>query len=227
MSLSRRDFLKVGATSTALSLYPASAIAATNTDITHGPRNKKNVALTFHGGGTRKLADSILSELAKTKTPITVFAVGTFLQQQPDIAKLILDAGHELGNHSMHHLVMTTLAKSKIESEILECAALLKKETGNQGKYFRPSGTTVSNSAIRAAALKAGYGPCITYEVDSFDYTDPGATKVVSTIMKKIKPGSIVGMHFGYTSTIKAIPLLLDALHAKGLTPVTLSQLLD
>lgn len=224
--INRRNFLKIGAATGALVIDPSLSQASVNTDITHGSRNKKMVALTFHGGGPRKLADAILAEFAKTSTPISVLAVGSFLQQQPDIAQLILHAGHDLGNHTMHHLTMTTLSKSRVESEILECAAELKRLTGSQGKYFRPSGTTVSTATIRAAALKAGYGPCITYDVDSLDYTEPGAAKVVSRVMKEVKPGSIIGMHFGYQSTVKAIPALLEGLHAKGLTPVTLSTLL-
>ena len=224
--IDRRDFLKIGAAAGALMLEPSLAQAAANTDITHGPRTKKMVALTFHGSGSRKLADVLLAEFAKTSTPITVLAVGTFLQQEPDIAKVILGSGHDLGNHTMHHLAMTTLSKAKIASEILECAAELKKLTGSQGKYFRPSGTTVSTAAIRAAALMAGYGPCITYDVDPLDYTEPGAANVVSRVMQAVKPGSIIGLHFGYESTIKAVPALLEGLHSKGLTPVTLSTLL-
>lgn len=224
--VNRRNFLKFGAIAGTLMLDPSLAQASVNTDITHGSRSKNMVALTFHGGGPRKLADALLNEFAKTSTPISVFAVGIFLQQQPDIAKLILSAGHDLGNHTMHHLAMNTLSKTKIKSEILECAAELKKLTGSQGKYFRPSGTTVSTADIRAAAVKAGYGPCITYDVDPLDYTEPGAAKVVSRVMKAVKPGSIIGMHFGYQSTIKAIPALLKGLNEKGLTPVTLSTLL-
>ena len=225
LEISRRNILKLGIASIAVSSNPSLAFASTNADITHGSRSKNQVALTFHGAGTRKMANAILKEMANASTPMTVFAVGTFLEQQPDIAKVILDAGHDLGNHTMHHLTMTTLSKAKIITEIEECAALLKKMTGTQGKYFRPSGTTVSTSAIRAASIKAGYGPCITYDVDSFDYTDPGAPKVISTIMKKIRPGSIVGMHFGHQSTINALPKLIEQLHAKGLSPVALTDL--
>jgi len=118
LEISRRNILKLGIASIAVSSHPSLAFASTNTDITHGSRFKNQVALTFHGAGTRKMTNAILKEMANASTPMTVFAVGTFLEQQPDIAKVILDAGHDLGNHTMHHLTMTTLSKAKMITEI-------------------------------------------------------------------------------------------------------------
>jgi peptidoglycan/xylan/chitin deacetylase (PgdA/CDA1 family) len=44
--------------------------------------------------------------------------------------------------------------------------------------------------------------------------------------MKTVQNGSIIGMHFGHAHTVTALPLLIQALQAKGLTPVTVTQLL-
>ena len=49
---------------------------------------------------------------------------------------------------------------------------------------------------------------------------------MLADIGKSIKNGSIVSLHFGHQDTIDAMPTLLENLHAKGLTPVTLTTLL-
>ncbi len=227
----RRDFLRLGAAlglGAILSSNPAMASqpSAAGPDITHGLRNRKEVAITFHGAGSISYAKAILAEVARANAGISVLVVGTWLQEFPEMAKMILDAGHDLGNHTMTHPVLTQLSLSKVQAEINRCDAILTKLTGHKGAWFRPSGTLKSNATIRIAAGRAGYKNCITYDVDSLDYTDQSTSATVKTVARLVKPGSIVGMHFGHAHTIKAIPLILADLHANGLKPVTLTRLL-
>lgn len=228
MSISRRSFLTGSALALAgLVESPLAALAASaSPDITHGSRSTANIALTFHAAGELAIAHSILDILDSTKTPISVFAVGTFLKSEPAIAKRIISAGHDLGNHTMTHTQMKTISAAKVDSEILGCANELKKLIGNHGKWFRPSGTQYSTALIRKSALKYGYKNCISYEVDSKDYQDPGKAAVISNVLGSVKNGSIVSMHFGHKNTVAALPTLLKQLESKGLTPVTLTQLL-
>lgn len=234
MPLNRREFIRssaVVAGATVLSgiselgLGADSADAAT-LDIANGSRKKSEVALTFHGAGDPVLVQKLLAILKSTSTPVSVFAIGKWLQGSPTVAKQMLDAGYDIGNHTMNHFQMKTLNTRKVDSEIAGCAAELKKLIGNHGKWFRPSGTQNSNAIIRRAAIKYGYGRCISYDVDSHDYQDVGKQTVLADISKVIKNGSIVSLHFGHQDTIDAMPTLLENLHAKGLKPVTLTTLL-
>jgi peptidoglycan/xylan/chitin deacetylase (PgdA/CDA1 family) len=228
VSISRRSFLTGSALALAgLIESPLAALAASaSPDITHGSRSTGNIALTFHAAGELAIAHSILDILDSTKTPISVFAVGTFLKSEPAIAKRIISAGHDLGNHTMTHTQMKTISAAKVDSEILGCANELKKLIGNHGKWFRPSGTQYSTALIRKSAFKYGYKNCISYEVDSKDYQDTGKAAVISNVLGSVKNGSIVSMHFGHKNTVAALPTLLKQLESKGLTPVTLTQLL-
>jgi peptidoglycan/xylan/chitin deacetylase (PgdA/CDA1 family) len=225
MSISRRSFLAGGIL--ALAGGPLSNIAAAaSPDITHGPRSVPKVALTFHGAGDLTIAHSLLDILKATSTPVSVFAVGTFLMSEPAIAKRIISDGHDLGNHTMTHTQMKTISAKKVDAEILGCANELKKLIGNHGSWFRPSGTQYSTALIRKTALKYGYKNCISYDVDSHDYQDPGKAAVISNVMSSVKNGSIISLHFGHKNTVDALASLLDQLHSKGLTPVTLTNLL-
>jgi len=229
--INRRQLLRSGAGLTllaGLSALDSTAgwAAATSPDITHGPRTKPEVALTFHGAGTPANAAALLKILRDTKTPVSVFAVGTWLKGEPALAKEILNDGHDLGNHTYSHTQMKTISATKVDSEISLCAKELIALTGNHGSWFRPSGTQYSTALIRKSALKYGYKKCISYEVDSHDYQDPGKAAVVANVMKSVKNGSIVSLHFGHQDTIDALPTLLNQLRAKGLMPVTLTQML-
>jgi peptidoglycan/xylan/chitin deacetylase (PgdA/CDA1 family) len=195
-------------------------------DVVHGPRTGNQVALTFHGAGTSSIADQILGELATAQARVTVFAVGTWLAAQPHFARAILDAKHDLGNHTYHHLAMATLGAAQADTEVAKCAELLDRLTGSAGRWFRPSGTPTSDEVIRAAAQRSGYSRCISYDLDSLDYTDPGAPAVIANVLPHIQPGSIVSMHFGHAGTVAALPTILDGLASRNLQPVTLSTLL-
>ena len=226
--VTRRNLLKLGVVagaSSLLSAIPAGIAEAATPDISHGSRTVPQVALTFHGAGDKSLADRLLGILKSTNTPVTVFAVGSWLKADNSIAKRLLDDGHDLGNHTMNHLQSKTLTAAKLDSEIAGCATELISLIGNHGKYFRPSGTQYSTPLIRKTALKYGYKKCISYDVDSHDYQDVGKAAVIKNVMSTVKNGSIVSLHFGHQDTIDALPSLLTQLHAKGLTPVTLSTI--
>jgi peptidoglycan/xylan/chitin deacetylase (PgdA/CDA1 family) len=229
MSLTRRGLFKAAALAgaSALDLSAIPAVEAAGADISHGPRNVAKVALTFHGAGAPDFADPLLKLFKSTNTSVSIFAVGTWLVSEPTIASRILSEGHDLGNHTMTHTQMKTISAKRVDAEISQCAAELKKLIGNHGAWFRPSGTQFSTPLIRAAAIKYGYGQCISYEVDSKDFQDPSKKSVISNVMSNVKNGSIISLHLGHKVTLDAMPTLLENLHTKGFTPVTLTELLS
>src|SRR5947208_600175 len=79
------------------SAVPSSSRPAVLPDeIRHGPRDRRNVALTFHGQGDPAIVGRLLDELAQDQTRVTVLAVGSWLSTQPELGRRILAAGHEL-----------------------------------------------------------------------------------------------------------------------------------
>jgi len=157
---------------------------------------------------------------------VTVLAVGTWLAAQPQLGRRIVAAGHELGNHTQHHADIKQMSDDAAYTEIAVCAATLRTVTGSIGRWFRPSQTQHATATIKAAAARAGYPVCLSYDVDSLDYTDPGADAIVSTTLAAVRPGSIVSLHFGHPGTITALPALLAGLRERGLTPVTMTELM-
>ena len=155
-----------------------------------------------------------------------MLAVGTWLGKYPQIAERILRGGHDLGNHTMHHLDITAMDASGAYAEIAGCAERLRALTGSIGRWFRPSQTQYSTPLIEREARRAGYQTCVSYDVDSLDYTDPGPDAIVSAVLRSTRPGSIVSMHLGHSGTVGALPTILHGLASLGLRPVTLTDLL-
>jgi len=184
------------------------------------------VALTFHGQGDPAIVGRLLDEIAEGGAHVTVLAVGTWLAAQPSLAHRIIDGGHELGNHTQHHADIKRMSAAQAYAEIDACARALRAVTGSIGRWFRPSQTQRATATIKAAARKVGYPTCLSYDIDSLDYTDPGATAVVNTTLNAVRPGSIVSLHFGHAGTVSAMAPLLNGLRRRGLTPVTMSELM-
>jgi peptidoglycan/xylan/chitin deacetylase (PgdA/CDA1 family) len=213
-------------TASAQSAAPASTPGSPAIEITHGPASASGVALTFHGAGDVGLATKLLGELEAAGARVTVLAVGQWLDQEPAMAKRILDGGHELGNHTYRHLTMPQLTEIVDESEITRCADVLRRLTGSAGRWFRPSGTVHATPAILEAAGRAGYATSLSYDVDPEDYADPGAAAVTTRVLAAVRAGSIVSLHLGHVGTVQAMPAILDGLRSRGLPAVTMSDLM-
>jgi peptidoglycan/xylan/chitin deacetylase (PgdA/CDA1 family) len=193
----------------------------------HGSRDLQTVAFTFHGSGDPNLTLQMLALTKRLSAPITVFAVGTWLQQHPDMTRQILDAGHELENHTYTHPQLRGAGAATIEREVVGCRDVLAKQTGSGGRYFRPSGMEGNYpQVVMDEAGLAGYPVVCGFDVDPSDYLDPGAAAIETRVRQALKPGSIVSLHLGHAGTVAAFPTLVNDARAKGLQPVLVRDLL-
>ncbi|MEV6178083.1 polysaccharide deacetylase family protein [Streptomyces sp. NPDC052015] len=195
--------------------------------ITHGPRDRPRVALTFHGQGDPATARALLDEAKRHGARVTVVAVGTWLEEHGGLARRILDGGHDLGNHTHRHLAVNALPAAEAEREIVACAQRLRRLTGSIGTWFRPSRAARASPTVEALARRAGYPHVLSYDVDSLDFTSPGGPAVARTVLDTIRNGSVVSLHFGYADTVAALPAVLAELHRRALRAVTTTELLS
>ena len=192
-----------------------------------GARDRRQVALTFHGSGDPALTAALLAEAKRLSAPITVFAVGRWLEQYPDMSHRILDAGHELENHTYTHPPLGGASAATVAREVVGCRNVLAAQTGNGGRYFRPSGIeSAYPEVIMAQAGAAGYGVVCGFDVDPRDYQDPGAVLIEARVRQTLKAGSIVSLHLGHPGTVAAFPTLVADARARAFEPVLVRDLL-
>ncbi|MFJ7153639.1 polysaccharide deacetylase family protein [Streptomyces sp. NPDC101118] len=194
--------------------------------IEHGPRGAARVALTFHGNGDPATAHAVLREAERADARLTVLAVGTWLDAHPALARRILDGGHELGNHTQRHLDVCAMPEAEAYAEITACADRLRRLTGSIGSWFRPSRARHATPLVQRLAARAGYPHVLSYDVDSLDFTSPGAAAVIRNVIGTVRNGSVVSLHLGYADTVDALPALLEELARRGLRAVTTTELL-
>jgi peptidoglycan/xylan/chitin deacetylase (PgdA/CDA1 family) len=193
-------------------------------EIGHASSGRAQVALTFHGAGDEQLARQVLTLLHDRGAAVTVLAVGTWLHQYPDAARIVTDLGHELGNHTWSHPSLSRLDERGISAEIERCRDRIAAATGGPGAFFRPSQAQHATPQVLRLAAAAGYPTVLSYDVDSKDFTDPGVAAVRRNV-RSVTAGGVVSMHLGHPVTLQALPGVLDDLAARGLKPVTASTL--
>ena len=212
---------RAGAATTRAPGSPAAFVA-------RGPSSTNAVALTFHVDGDVRIAQRLVDAM-HGRGAITCFVIGSWLDANPTWARKLLDEGHELANHTYTHPTFSTLTRLAMASEITRCRDSLVRLTGRGGRFFRPSGTddglATPSPPILEEAGAAGYDYVLGWDVEPFDYRDPGGTAVQQRVLEAAQPGSIVSLHFGHSGTADALPAVVEALTARRLRLVTASQL--
>ena len=96
------------------------------------------------------MAGELLAEAERAGARVTVLAVGTWLEQYPQMARRILGGGHELGNHTLHHLDIAALDGSGAYAEIAGCALRLAGPDRVDRSLVPAVANTLRDSADRA-----------------------------------------------------------------------------
>src|SRR5262249_39079009 len=157
------------------------------------------------------LARRVFDLLAQHNAHVTVLAVGTWLQASPDVAKMVLDGGHELGNHTWSHPALAGYQREPMYVEIQRCRDKLVELTGGPGAFSRQSRGQHAPPAEPAQAGRAGSARLLSFDIDSTDWRDPGPAAIRSAVATA-RAGSVISMHLGHEGTLAALPGVLTDL---------------
>jgi peptidoglycan/xylan/chitin deacetylase (PgdA/CDA1 family) len=212
------------------------------------PAPGDKVALTFDADMTpamrQRLRDgkvdsyanmAVIDTLEDTGTPATIFFTGLWMEEYPaETREIVADSGFELATHSQTHRAFThncyglgTVTPDEVAGEVRTPMKTLAGFTDRATRYFRFPGLCHDDAALAEVA------PAGVTVVDGDASGDAGGRSVdavVEQTLRTVHPGSIVVMHLnggdGAPFTDEALPRVIDGLHARGLRPVTLSELL-
>ncbi len=187
------------------------------------PRGKE-IALTFDDGPHPQFTYRLLELLRQLDVKATFFVVGKKVDESPQVAADILLQGHEIGNHTYHHINLDNTSQAVVEEEIRLCNAAVKKACGKTPVIFRPPGGH-HQQHIMAGAEKMGM-PVILWTDDPADFAKPGADVILARIMKEVSSGSDILLHDGMEQTLEMLPELIMRLKHDGYRFVTLSEML-
>jgi peptidoglycan/xylan/chitin deacetylase (PgdA/CDA1 family) len=187
------------------------------------------VALTFDDGPTREGTAEVLRILGERGVRATFFVTGGELERNPDAARDLVAAGHELGNHSYSHERMVFVTPSYVRREVERTDELIRAAGYAGPIHFRPP----YGKKLLALPLYLSRHDrkTITWDVepDSELAADADAAAIARHVLNRTRPGSIILLHVMYPSraeTMKAVPLIVEGLAREGYRFVTVSELL-
>src|ERR1700689_3273470 len=102
------------------------------------PRGSRQIALTYDDGPNDPHTLRLLEVLARHGVQATFFLIGRYVQQRPEIAREIVQAGHVVGNHTFTHPLLIFKGESEIREELSQCRSALQDAIGQHSNLFRP-----------------------------------------------------------------------------------------
>jgi len=195
-----------------------------------GDRTRPALALTFDDGPSES-TPALLEVLARHTVPATFFMCGSNVRRCPSIARSVVAAGHEAGNHSDSHPRMDFRSPEFIYREMALAQETIHQTTGAIPKLFRaPYG--VRWFGLRAAQQRLHLNG-VMWTVIGHDWKWP-APRVARLLISYAANGGILCLHDGRTlerapdirATLDAVEMIIPALKERGFHFETVSQIL-
>lgn len=159
----------------------------------HGKTKSHAVSLTFDDGPHPCITPQILQLLDKHSVHATFFVTGKQADTYPELIRLILKHGHDIGNHSYSHNPMLMLkSKKKLFDEIKSTQSALSKFKIYPLAFRPPVGIT--NPRLWPILLNLGMF-CITYNRRACDMGNRRVAGIASRILKHVRNNDIILLH--------------------------------
>lgn len=176
-----------------------------------GSTSEKVLYLTFDAGYENGCTAQILDVLKKHNVPAAFFLVGNYIEKNADLVRRMVEEGHTVGNHTMHHYDMSKISDPAAFRKELEDLEQLYQQTVGQpmAKYYRPPQGIYSEENLRQAK-ELGYRTVfwsLAY-VDWKNDDQPTAQTAFNKLLPRTHPGAVVLLH----STSKTNAAILDEL---------------
>ncbi|WP_294153429.1 delta-lactam-biosynthetic de-N-acetylase [uncultured Clostridium sp.] len=184
-----------------------------------GNTSEKEIYLTFDEGYENGNTGKILDILKEVNVPAAFFVVKPYIDKEPELVKRMVDEGHIVGNHSVHHPSMPQIHDSeKFEAELTGVEDAYKELTGEEmPKFFRPPMGKYSKESLEMTK-SLGYKTIFW----SFAYKDwlindqPSEEKGIQKITNGSHPGCIMLLHAVSDTNTKILKQVLTSLKDSG-----------
>ena len=193
-----------------------------------GDTSKPTIYLTFDAGYENGCTPAILDALKKHNAPACFFVVGNFIDTAPELVKRMTEEGHIVGNHTLHHPDMSSIAdKAAFTAELTGLEEKFTALTGQpMQKFYRPPQGKFSEENLKQAQ-ELGYTTVfwsLAY-VDWYTDNQPTDEQAFSKLLPRIHNGAIVLLHSTSTTNARILDELLTKWEQAGYQFGSLSEL--
>lgn len=191
------------------------------------PSTVRAVALTFDDGPNPAATPRILDALAARGVKATFFVLGRHADRWPELVRRMSDEGHTLGNHGYFHRKLHVHGPAYVRRDLTMGVESIERAAAVRPKLFRaPHG--FRNPWVSPIAASLGLRT-VGWSLGVWDSARPGVDAIVRRTVDGARPGSILLLHDGdgydidgdRTQTADAVPRIIDELHARDFTFVT------
>ena len=193
-----------------------------------GDPARKVLYLTFDAGYENGSTEKILGVLKAQQVPAAFFLVGNYLEKNADLVRRMVEEGHIVGNHTMHHQDMSRLTdKAAFAKELTDLEALFREITGQEmPKYYRPPQGIYSEENLKMAQ-ELGYKTVfwsLAY-VDWNNDAQPTREEAFRKLLPRTHPGAVVLLHSTSRTNAEILDELIGKWKEAGYTFGTLEEL--
>ncbi len=176
--------------------------------------------LTFDEGYENGYTSAILDTLKEKGVPAAFFVTGPYIERNKELVQRMLEEGHTVGNHTVHHPTMPSLTTADaMQEEMLALDRMFYESFGCHMSYFRPPEGAYSERSL-AATNALGYRSVLW----SFAYRDwetdkqQGAAYALDSVAPYLHSGCVILLHAVSQDNAAALGDIIDAARAKGYT---------
>lgn len=189
----------------------------------HGNSSLPMAALSFDDAPHPLFEPLLLDTLRRSGVKATFFCIGRNAVAYPYFVRDMIQAGHEIGNHTFHHVRLPPLPDGEVRDELEMCNKVLQSITGQPVRYFRPPGGDYSKATLQIAS---SLGLTTTFWTDDpADFDNPGDAVLESRLTRKLRAGGIVLLHDNVLQSIQVLPAFLSVAKKRQITLTTVGKL--
>jgi probable sporulation protein (polysaccharide deacetylase family) len=192
--------------------------------IYRGHPDKPMVSFLINVAWGNEYIPDMLETLNKYHVKATFFLEGRWVKENPEMAKMIVDAGHEVGNHSYTHPDMKQLSSSSIREQLAKTNEVIKSVTDVTPTWFAPPSGSMRDEVVKIAdEMNMG---TVMWSVDTIDWQRPEPHVLVQRVMGKVHNGALILMH-PTSSTSDSLETLILSVKQKGYSFGSVSMMVD
>ncbi len=182
-----------------------------------GDVSKKVVYLTFDEGYENGYTPKILDTLKANNVKAAFFITGPYLKEHQDLVRRMVEEGHTVGNHTIHHPSLPEKSDSEIEEEVLGLERAFTEKFGAKMKFLRPPKGEYSE---RSLSITSKLGYCNLFW--SFAYDDWHRDKIrgpeyaYNMVMKNLHNGEVILLHAVSKDNADALDMIIKGVIENG-----------
>ncbi|WP_249869118.1 polysaccharide deacetylase family protein [Oceanobacillus saliphilus] len=158
--------------------------------------DRREVALTFDDWASEAVVLEVLDILDKYNIQSTFYLKAKTIHKNPNLARLLIERGHEVANHTYSHLDSTTISPEELQNDVYKAHKIITEAIQEQPTlYFRPPFGRIDDQSAQAIAAM-GFQALGMYDISSYDWNSEYSKEdVINRVMTNVQPGSVIVMH--------------------------------